>query len=108
MKQTDNFVYRIFKLNEYKKFKNSNIFKGNEMDFESGFIHLSTKAQLKQTISNYFSSNDTLVIVELKSSDLKNFLRWEVSTNNCKFPHFYNNLEFKWVNKVFSSRDLCL
>ena len=108
MKQKNNFVYRVFKNDEYEKFKNSKIVEGKEMDFESGFIHVSTKDQLKQTIFNYFNNDDNLVIVELRSSDLTNFLKWEVSTNNLKYPHFYNKLEFKWVNKVFSSSELCL
>ena len=108
MKQNNTFVYRIFKSSEYENFKNSNIFEGNEMDLESGFIHLSTKEQLKETISNYFKNDDNLIIVQLRSSDLANFLKWELATNNFKFPHFYNRLEFKWVNKVFSSNELCL
>lgn len=107
MKQNNTFVYRIFKSSEYENFKNSNFFEGNEMDLESGFIHLSTKEQLKETISNYFNNDDNLIIVQLRSSDLANFLKWELSTNNSKFPHFYNRLEFKWVNKVFSSNELC-
>ena len=108
MRQKNNFVYRVFKIDEYKNFKKKKIFQGNEMDLKSGFIHLSTKKQLKQTILNYFEKIEDLVIVELKCSELESFLKWEVSTNNAMFPHLYNKLDYKCVNKVLRKRDLIL
>ena len=100
MKNSCIFVYRIFKEKEFVDFKKKKKFKGNQFDFKSGFIHLSTYKQIKGTINNYFNSEDQLYIVKFKTSDLKESLRWEVSRNSEIFPHFYGILESKFIIKT--------
>tara|TARA_Y200000002_G_C22572831_1_gene617415 strand:- start:743 stop:1063 length:321 start_codon:yes stop_codon:yes gene_type:complete len=100
------YVYRVFSKVEFENFKNKKFFNGNEFDLKSGFIHLSKKEQLKETLSKYFKNEKDLVIAEFKTENLIDYLRWEVSRNNKVFPHFYNNLEFTWLNKIYKKADI--
>ena len=106
MKIENPYVYRVFSKIEFENFKKKKIFNGNELDLNSGFIHLSKKEQLKETLSQYFKNEKNLVIAEFKTENLNDFLRWEVSRNNKVFPHFYNNLKFAWLNKVYEKADI--
>ena len=106
MKIDNPYVYRVFSKVEFENFKNKKFFNGNEFDLKSGFIHLSKKEQLKETLSKYFKNEKDLVIAEFKTENLTDYLRWEVSRNNKVFPHFYNNLEFTWLNKVYKRADI--
>ena len=106
MKIANPYVYRVFFKVEFENFKKKKIFNGNELDRNSGFIHLSKKEQLKETLSEYFKNEKDLVIAEFKTENLIDHLKWEVSRNNKLFPHFYNNLKFAWLNKVYEKADL--
>ena len=106
MKIDNPYVYRVFSKVEFENFKNKKFFNGNEFDLKSGFIHLSKKEQLKETLSKYFKNEKDLVIAEFKTENLIDYLRWEVSRNNKVFPHFYNNLEFTWLNKIYKKADI--
>ena len=99
-------VYRVFSKVEFDNFKKNKIFNGNKLDLNSGFIHLSKKEQLKDTLSKYFKNEKDLVIAEFKTEKLTKYLCWEVSRNKEVFPHFYNNLEFAWLNKVYKKADI--
>ena len=67
---------------------------------------MSKKEQLKETLSKYFKNDKDLVIAEFKTKNLTDYLKWEVSRNNKVFPHFYNNLKFAWLNKVYEKADI--
>jgi len=73
-------------------------FFGNKLDLNSGFIHLSTKNQIKVTLINYFEKDKILVIVGFKVCLLKEKLRWEFSRNKEIYPHFYGSLSYDKIN----------
>ncbi len=89
---------------EWIDFKKKKKYKGNGLDQKSGFIHLSTKKQLIQTINLHFKNNQKIVILRFSSQDLKNSLKWELSRNNELFPHLYDSLNFKDIKKVEFSK----
>ena len=96
MDNISNYVYRIFTKEELEEFRKSKLFLGNELDFNSGFIHLCTEQQIKETINKYFKTEQTY-IVKFKISDLKDSLRWEKSRNDEIFPHYYGTLESRLI-----------
>ena len=49
----ETYVYRVMLQNEWNDLKTKKIF-GNKLDLDSGYIHLSTKAQLRKTIEKYY------------------------------------------------------
>ena len=99
MDNISNFVYRVFRKKELEEFRKSKLFFGNELDINSGFIHLCTKQQIKETINKYFKTEQTY-IVKFKISDLEDSLRWEKSRNEEIFPHYYGVLKSRLIAKI--------
>ena len=85
---------------EWEHFKKEKRFYGNAFDLESGFIHLSTKSQLKDTINRYFQDQKNIVILQICETRIKENVKWEISRNNQIFPHLYGFLEIFDVKKV--------
>ena len=55
--------------NEILVYANLNKFyAGSEIDNKDGFIHLSTKEQLSETLEKHFRGKKNLLIISLKSS----------------------------------------
>ena len=74
MDNISNYVYRVFRKEELEEFRKSKSFRGNKLDINSGFIHLCTDQQIKETINKYFKTEPTY-IVKFKTSDLEDSLR---------------------------------
>ena len=99
MDNVSNYVYRIFRKEELEEFRKSKLFRGNELDINSGFIHLCTDQQIRETINKYFKTEQTY-IVKFKISDLEDSLRWEKSRNEEIFPHYYGVLKSRLIAKI--------
>ena len=100
MKDKEKFFYRVMDRKEWNNFKKEKKFYGNAFDLESGYIHLSTRSQIKDTIDQYFKDQKDLVILEICETKIKENIKWEISTNNQLFPHLYGFLELFDVKKV--------
>ena len=96
MDNISNYVYRVFRKKELGEFRKNKLFRGNELDINSGFIHLCTNQQIKETIKKYFKTEQTY-IVKFKTSDLEDSLKWEKSRNDEIFPHYYGTLESRLI-----------
>ncbi len=88
------FVYRVMKLDEWNLFKKNKEFFGNSFDKKSGFIHLSTKKQLINTIDLHFEKNSKLIILKFNVKKFGKKLKWEKSRNDQLFPHLYSLLNY--------------
>ena len=75
-------------------------FFGNKLDIQSGFIHLSTKSQIKNTIEKYYKNEDSVIIFKINVKDIAKNLKWEISRNNQLFPHLYGFINFIDVKKT--------
>ena len=96
----DSFVYRVMLNNEWDEFKKKKKFFGNKLDIQSGFIHLSTKSQIKNTIEKYYKNEDSIIIFKINVKDIAKNLKWEISRNNQLFPHLYGFINFIDVKKT--------
>ena len=85
------YVYKICTKKEWEFFKEKKTWQGSNKDIDDGFIHLSDREQVNQTLKRYFSNQKNLVLLILKTDTLTNLI-WEKSTNNEKYPHLYSNL----------------
>lgn len=94
------FVYRVMLNNEWDEFKKKKKFFGNKLDIQSGFIHLSTKSQIKNTIEKYYKNQDSIIIFKINVKDIAKNLKWEISRNNQLFPHLYGFINFIDVKKT--------
>ena len=96
----ETFVYRVMLNNEWDEFKKKKKFFGNTLDIQSGFIHLSTKSQIKNTIEKYYKNEDSIIIFKINVKDIAKNLKWEISRNNQLFPHLYGFINFIDVKKT--------
>lgn len=73
------------------------------IDAEDGYMHLSTGAQLAQTLSLHFRNQGELVLVELALQFLPDpdRLVWEPSRGGDLFPHLYAALPLSAVSRVW-------
>ena len=90
------YVYKVFTKKEWEFFKEKRIWQGSNKDIKDGFIHLSDREQVNQTLKRYFSNQKDLVLLILKTDTLNNLI-WEKSINDEKFPHLYSNLQLENV-----------
>tara|TARA_B100000212_G_scaffold335857_1_gene308407 strand:- start:279 stop:593 length:315 start_codon:yes stop_codon:yes gene_type:complete len=96
----ESFVYRVMLNNEWDEFKKKKKFFGNKLDIQSGFIHLSTKSQIKNTIEKYYKNEGSIIIFKINVKDIAKNLKWEISRNNQLFPHLYGFINFIDVKKT--------
>lgn len=67
-------------------------FAGAPIDITDGYIHLSTAAQVDETVTKHFAGQRDLSIAAVDLAALGETLRWEVSRGDQLFPHIYGPL----------------
>ena len=87
-------VYKVFIKSNFDLFLIEGETRGTFIDLRDGFIHLSTREQLSNTIRKHFNKHKQVVILAFKEIDLKSKLRWEASRNGELFPHYYDTLRY--------------
>ena len=65
-----------------------------------GFVHCCTEVQLTGVLDRYFKDKSGLVLLHLDESKLKAKLKYELSTNDEKFPHLYGAINRDAILKV--------
>lgn len=96
----DRLVYKIVPRMLWETAEATGVFAGASVDFEDGFIHLSSGAQVKDTARLYFAGQDDLLLVAVDTAALGDALKWEVSRGGDLFPHLYAPLEFSTVDFI--------
>ena len=89
------FLYKILTEEENKLFIAKGYTKGSMADDQDGYIHLSAKGQLFETINKHFYHLETIYIYSFFMESLDTNLKWEISRNREYFPHFYGLLSLK-------------
>ena len=67
-------------------------FAGAPVDLADGYIHLSTEAQLAETLAKHFAGQHDLHLVAVDLAVLGDAVRWEESRGGALFPHVYGAL----------------
>lgn len=65
-----------------------------------GFIHCCTKEQLSGVLNRYYKGVSGLLVLHLDESKLSSELKYELSTNNEKFPHLFGAINRDAVVKT--------
>jgi len=95
-------VYKVCSSNEWMDAVRIGFFSGSAVDSRDGFIHLSTKEQVKITVLKHFSGQKNLLMIQFKVAKLKAKLKWEISRDEELFPHFYGHIQTNLADKVFN------
>ena len=72
-------------------------FAGAPIDIQDGYIHLSTAAQLTETVDKHFADEPGLWVAAVDLEALGDAIRWEVSRGGAEFPHLYGALTLETV-----------
>lgn len=85
-------AYKILTAAEWAEFERDQIFTGSKVDKADGFIHLSTAAQLEETMAKHYAGQSNLIIAKVNLAPLSDCVRWEKSRGAQLFPHIYGDL----------------
>jgi uncharacterized protein (DUF952 family) len=75
-------------------------FEGAPVDLADGYIHFSTGAQLRETLTRHFSGQTQLLLIAIHDETLGAALRYEPSRGGALFPHLYAALDPKSVRWI--------
>lgn len=85
-------IYKVCGRSEWETAVVSGQYAGSDHDRQDGFIHLSTGAQLGNTLAKHFPERDDLLLVAIDSEMLGGALKWEPARDGDLFPHLYGEL----------------
>ncbi|WP_428970655.1 DUF952 domain-containing protein [Sphingomonas sp. Xoc002] len=68
------------------------VFAGAPVDLADGYIHLSTAAQLTETVDKHFAGQRDLHIAAVDLEAMGQAVKWEESRGGQLFPHIYADL----------------
>ena len=92
-----NVIYKICRGEEWREAERQRVFRGASVDWQDGFIHLSTAGQVAETAARHFAGADGLVLVAVEADALGAALKWEPSRGGALFPHLYGVLPLEAV-----------
>ena len=85
-------AYKVLTAPQMAELADSGSFAGAPVDLADGYIHLSTEAQLAETIDKHFAGQGDLHIVAVDLDALGDAVKWEPSRGGQLFPHIYAEL----------------
>ncbi len=86
-------IYKIVPAPMWQEAVNRGRFDGAPVDLADGFIHFSTRRQVRETAAKHFGGQDDLLLVAVDADTLGEALRYEVSRGGDLFPHLYEPLD---------------
>lgn len=85
-------AYKVLTAPQMAQLEADGVFKGAPVDLADGYIHLSTEAQLTETVDKHFAGQDDLHVVAVDLAVLGDAVKWEPSRGGQLFPHVYADL----------------
>lgn len=85
-------AFKVLTQQQWTDFERERVFRGAAIDIADGYIHLSTAAQLEETIAKHFAGQSPLMIAEVDLSQFGDAIRWEAARDGDLFPHLYAEL----------------
>lgn len=90
-------AYKVLTADEMAMLERDGSFAGAPVDLADGFIHLSTAAQLTETVDRHFAGQDDLWVAAVDLDANGAAVRWEPSRGGQLFPHLYAPLLLETV-----------
>ncbi|HLH10251.1 MAG TPA: DUF952 domain-containing protein [Methylovirgula sp.] len=90
-------IYKIVPADLWLQAEETGAFAGAPIDQRDGFIHFSTRGQVRETAAKYFAGADDLLLIGVDPGKLGEDLRYEVSRGGALFPHLYAPLDLAAV-----------
>ena len=85
-------AYKVLTAGEMSALEADGSFAGAPVDLADGYIHLSTAAQLTETVDKHFTGQSDLHVAAVDLDALGDAVKWEESRGGQLFPHIYGAL----------------
>ncbi|MEH3046930.1 DUF952 domain-containing protein [Sphingomonas adhaesiva] len=82
-------AYKVLTADQMAALERDGRFAGAPVDVADGYIHLSTAAQLTETVDKHFAGQDDLHVVAVDLAAHGEAVKWEASRGGQLFPHLY-------------------
>ena len=83
---SDLIAYKVLTASQFAELEDYEAFAGAPVDLADGYIHLSTAAQLDETVARHFAGQTDLAVAAVDLAALGEAVRWEVSRGGQLFP----------------------
>lgn len=85
-------AYKVLTADQMAVLEHEGSFAGAPVDLADGYIHLSTAAQLTETVDKHFAGQSDLHIAAVDLEAMGEAVKWEESRGGQLFPHLYADL----------------
>ena len=102
MSRPESLAYKVLTAAEHETVQTDGVFLGAPVDLADGFIHLSTAAELAETLIKHFADQDQLFIAAVDLGALGEAVKWEESRGGQLFPHIYGPLSREAITATFA------
>lgn len=85
----DLIAYKILTAEQMHVLEHKSVFEGAPIDLQDGYIHLSTAAQVEETLDKHFAGQAGLWLAAVDLEALGDAVQWEPSRGGQLFPHLY-------------------
>lgn len=93
----DSTAYKVLTAEQMSALEHERVFRGAPVDLADGYIHLSTAAQLQETIDKHFACQEDLWLAAVDLEAMGQAVKWEPSRGGQLFPHLYAPLPLEAV-----------
>ncbi|WP_433910902.1 DUF952 domain-containing protein [Sphingomonas yabuuchiae] len=90
-------AYKVLTADQMAVLEQEGVFAGAPVDLADGYIHLSTAAQLTETVDKHFAGQTDLHIAAVDLEAMGEAVKWEESRGGQLFPHIYADLPLSAV-----------
>ncbi|WP_298674561.1 DUF952 domain-containing protein [uncultured Sphingomonas sp.] len=90
-------AYKVLTADQMAALERDGSFAGAPVDLADGYIHLSTAAQLTETVDKHFAGQRDLHVAAVDLTSFGATLKWEPSRGGQLFPHLYEQLLLETV-----------
>ncbi len=100
---TDTHVYKILSAENWQKAEAQG-YPSTALDREDGYVHLSTRAQVGETLALHYKAAHAVRLLEYELTDLEatGALKWEPSRGGDLFPHLYAQLPVAHAARIWT------
>ena len=101
----DKLIYKICSEIEWEKACACGLYSGSADDKRDGFIHFSTRDQVKRTLAKHFTGQAGLILLAVDVSLLNNGdIKYEGAEGGQEFPHLYGGFSPSAVQTTYKIR----
>ncbi|WP_315760333.1 DUF952 domain-containing protein [Sphingomonas sp. Y38-1Y] len=90
-------AYKVLTADQMAALEADGTFAGAPVDLADGYVHLSTAAQLTETVDKHFAGQADLHVAAVDLEALGETVKWEESRGGQLFPHIYGALPLEAV-----------